>query len=503
MFTKVLFSSRSLSRIAFGLALTTLSLVANSAATLAAIAEPLKTCRVAGLRHPAQCGVLKRLLDPAQPNGVQIDIHYVVVPALARRKLPDPVFLLAGGPGQSAIALAPQVLALFTRLNNRRDIVFVDQRGTGLSAPLMCDDTRAQPLAELADPAAQLRQITRCREKLQTLPYGDLRFFTTVLAMQDLDAVRQQLGVQRINLIGASYGTRAALDYQRQFPNAVRRSVMDGVAPADMVLPLSMSTDNQAAFDALLRDCEQAASCQKRHPNLRRDASALFNTLPQSVSAAHPMTGQRETFVYSRDMLLAALRGPLYSPAMASALPHAISEAAAGRFEGLLGMGSLLSPRKSSALAMGMHFSVICSEDTPRVQGRIQTSGADFADSTAQLYAKVCAAWPQGAVPAAFYEVPPARSPVLLLSGGLDPATPPRHAQRVALALGANALNVVVPNAGHGGMSVGCLRDVIYKFIDTEEDTAALKVRADCAAAVPRPLAFQPPRLDAKLDAKP
>lgn len=494
MFTKALFSSRSLLGLAVGLALMVLS--------AGTFAEATKTCRVAGLRHPAQCGVLKRPLDPARPSGVQIDIHYAVVPALARRKLPDPVFLLAGGPGQSAMSLAPQVLALFTRLNNRRDIVFVDQRGTGLSAPLVCDDTRALPLAELADPAAQLREITRCREKLQALPYGDLRFFTTVLAMQDLDAVRQQLGAQRINLVGASYGTRAALAYQRQFPTAVRRSVMDGVAPADMVLPLSMSTDNQAAFEALLRHCEQAASCQKSHPNLRRDASALFNKLPQTITAAHPLTGQRETFPYSRDMLLAALRGPLYSPAMASALPQAISEAAAGRFEGLLGMGGLLSPRKGSALAMGMHFSVICAEDAPRVdgntQGGSQVPGADFADSTAQLYAKVCAAWPQGAVPAAFFEVPPARSPVLLLSGGLDPATPPRHAQRVAQALGASALNVVVPNAGHGVMSVGCMRDVIYKFIDTEEDATALKVQTDCATAVPRPLAFQPPRLDAK-----
>jgi pimeloyl-ACP methyl ester carboxylesterase len=502
MFTKALFSSRRLLGLAVGLALTT----SLSAVFSAAMAEPLKTCRVAGLRHPAQCGVLKRPLDPARSGGVQIDIHYAVVPALARRKLPDPVFLLAGGPGQSAISLAPQVLASFTRLNNRRDIVFVDQRGTGLSAPLSCDDTRAQALAELADPAAQLREITRCREKLQALPHGDLRFFTTVLASQDLDAVRQQLGAQRINLIGASYGTRAALDYQRQFPNAVRRSVMDGVAPADMVLPLSMSADNQAAFEALLRDCEQAASCQKNHPRLRRDASALFSKLPQTVTAAHPLTGQRETFVYSRDMLLAALRGPLYSPAMAAALPQAISEAAAGRFEGLLGMGSLLSPRKGSALAMGMHFSVICAEDAPRAdrnkQGHKQdshpTAGADFADNTAQLYAKVCATWPQGAVPPSFYDVPPARSPVLLLSGGLDPATPPRHAQRVAQALGANALNVVVPHAGHGVMSVGCMRDVIYKFIDTEEDAVALKVQADCAAAMPRPLAFQPPRLDAK-----
>lgn len=478
------------------LRLAVLLLSANGVASAAA--EALQSCRVVGLRHPAQCGVLKRPLDPSRPGGIQIDIHYVVVPALARRKLPDPVFLLAGGPGQSAISLAPQVLALFARLNNRRDIVLVDQRGTGLSAPLLCDDTRARPLVELADPAVQLREMNRCREQLQALPYGDLRFFTTTLAMQDLDAVRRQLGAARINLIGASYGTRAALDYQRQFPAAVRRSVLDGVAPSDMVLPTSMSTDNQAAFDALLRDCEQAPDCRTSQPNLRRDASALFKQLPVTVTAAHPLTGQRETFVYSRDMLLAALRGPLYSPSMSSALPRAISEAAAGRFEGLLGLTGAMAPRKGAALALGMHFSVICAEDVPRQQASPKPASAEFGDSTAQLYAKVCAGWPRGAVPAAFYDVPTAGAPVLLLSGGLDPATPPRHAQRVARALGAKAVNMVVPNAGHGVMSVGCVRDVIFKFIDAEEDEFAQKVLTDCAASVPRPLVFQPPRWEAK-----
>ena len=478
----------------------TLGLIVSLVADVGAAPNdpPPQSCRVPGLRHAALCGVVKRPLDPARPSGVQIDIHYAVVPALARRKLPDPVFLLAGGPGQSAIALGPRLTPLFSRLNNRRDVVLVDQRGTGLSAPLMCDDTRSRPLAELADMAAQLREINACREKLQALPYGDLRFFTTVLAMQDLDAVRRHLGAQRINLVGASYGTRAALDYQREFPAAVRRSVLDGVAPADMALPLSMSADNQAAWDALLRDCEQTAACQKNHPKLRADAAALLSSLPKVVTVAHPLTGQRETFTYTRDALLAAVRGPLYAPALAAALPQAISDAAAGRFEGLLGLGSWLSSRKDGALAMGMHFSVICAEDAPRMAAATQVNGSYFGDSSAQLYAKVCASWPQGAVPAAFYDTPISATPVLMLSGGLDPATPPRHAQRMAQALGTKALNVAVPNAGHGVMNVGCMREVIYKFIDAEEDDAALKVATDCAAAVPRPGAFQALRMDSK-----
>ena len=185
-------------------------------------------CRVEGLPNELQCGVVSRPLDPAQPQGVLIDVHYLVVPAMARNKQPDAVLMLAGGPGQSAIGVAAAMLPRFTRLNYRRDLVFIDQRGTGKSAPLQCDDDSKLPLAEALDPEAQARSLERCRVALMALPHGDLRFYTTTIAMQDFEAVRLALGTPQWNLIGASYGTRAALEYQRQFPQRVRRTVLDG-----------------------------------------------------------------------------------------------------------------------------------------------------------------------------------------------------------------------------------------------------------------------------------
>ncbi|HJV96719.1 MAG TPA: alpha/beta hydrolase [Albitalea sp.] len=462
---------------------------ALAACLLAAIGPAvaaLQPCRVAGIRNEVQCGVIARALDPARPGGVTIDVHYVVVPALARRKLLDPVFLLAGGPGQSAIALAPTVLPLFARLNNRRDIVFVDQRGTGRSAPLACADTRQLPLAEQLDPERQVEQLARCRAELQQLPYGDLRFFTTTIAMQDLDAVRAQLGAERINVVGASYGTRAALELLRQFPGRVRRSLLDGVAPPDMALPASSGVDGQAAFDAMLAACEHEAACAQRHPTLRADWASLASSPPRRVTVMHPLTGQSESLTLTRAMLLTALRGPLYVPSLAAALPQAIADAAQGRFEPLLGLNSVLATRREMAPAMGMHFSVVCAEDLPRL------AAADFRDDIAALYQRVCAGWPRGEVPAAFYAIPTSGSPVLLLSGGLDPATPPRHAERVARALGRNALQVVAPNAGHGVMNLPCMRDVLFRFIDAADDAQALAADASCVKSIPRPPAFEP-----------
>ncbi|HUG25541.1 alpha/beta hydrolase [Piscinibacter sp.] len=449
-------------------------------------------CRVAGIRNEVQCGVVQRPLDPSRPAGPTIAVHYVVVPAMARRKLPDPVFLLAGGPGQSAIELAPTVLPLFNRLNNRRDIVFVDQRGTGRSAPLNCEEPPHRPLSEQADPQRQHADLVQCREALQKLPHGDLRQYTTTIAVQDLDAVRRQLGAGQINLVGVSYGTRVALEYQRQFPDPVRRSVIDGVAPPDMVLPASFSTDGQAALDAMLAACEDEPACTKTYPTLRTDWAALLKSLPRPVAVPHPLSGDIERFTLTREMVLAAVRGPLYAPAIAAALPRVITEATRGRFEPLVGIASLLGSRKATALATGMHFSVVCSEDLQRGPLAQDVPGLDFGVEFAALYRRVCADWPRGDVPAAFYTVAPTASPVLVASGGLDPVTPPRHGARVALSLGEKAVHVVVPNAGHGVLAIGCMRDVMFRFIDAEDDTQALAVDAACVKDIPRPPAYRP-----------
>jgi len=453
----------------------------------------LTPCRLQGVEHQALCGSVHRPLDPGAPQGTQIEVHYAVLPALARNRKPDPVFFFAGGPGQSAIGVAGSVAAMLARLSNRRDIVLIDQRGTGRSAPLLCDEPApTRPLAEAIDPARLFARLDACRTALQALPHGDLRHYTTAHATQDADAVRRALDVNSVNLVGGSYGTRAALDYMRQFPQAVRRAVIDGVAPPDMVLPAAFSTDNQAALDAVFAACEADPACQSRYPALRAEWHALLATLPKDIGVAHPVTGQMQRLTLSRDTLLGLVRTPLYVPALASALPLAITEAAQGRFEPLVGLATAMSGGRSQALAEGMHFSVVCAEDAPRLAQATDRPGADFGDAFADIYRRVCADWPRGAVPAAFYALPPAPAATLVLSGGADPVTPPRHGERVARSLGAKARHVVVPQAGHGVMGLRCLRDALFRFIDADSDDEALRVDADCALALPRPPAFVP-----------
>jgi pimeloyl-ACP methyl ester carboxylesterase len=455
----------------------------------------LQPCRLPGLSSEALCGTLPRPLDPQVPAGVQIELHVAVLPAVARNKKPDAVMFFAGGPGQAASELAPQIARILSRLSNRRDIVLIDQRGTGRSAPLVCEEPApTAPLAESVDLQRMQARLHTCREALQQLPHGDLRHFTTVHAVQDAEAVRQALGLRQVNLIGGSYGTRVALEYLRQAPQAVRRVVLDGVAPADMVLPAAVSADTQAAFDAVFSGCRAQPTCAAQFPDLRGDWERLLAGLPRSVEVAHPMTGVRERITLTREAVVALVRPPMYAPPLTAGLPHAIHAAAGGRFEPLMGLSTALGGGgRAGRLAQGMHFSVICAEDGPRLVQAVDAPGADFGTGFTDLYREACASWPRAEMPAGFYTLPQARGATLVLSGGADPATPPRHGERVTTALGPLARHVVVPEAGHGLMAMPCLRDVLFRFIDAADDAAAQQVDADCARDIPRPAVFLPP----------
>ncbi len=461
---------------------------------LAQTMPPTSPCRVPGIKSEVQCGVVKRPLDAKNP-AVTIDVHFVVVPALARNKKKDALFFFAGGPGQSAIKIAPQVLGVFQRLSNWRDIVFIDQRGTGKTASLDCKiDDAVMSMNEMLSMGRNAELTKACRIALEKRPHGKLDQYSTTMAMHDADAVRAALGYEQINLIGASYGTRAVLEYQRLFPQRVRRAVIDGVAPPDLSLPLSFSADNQAALDQTLAFCETDTACKKTFPNLRRDWRALMDAPAREVKMVNPLNGREETVTVDRATLAGLVRGPLYAPPIAAGLPHAITEAAAGKYSTLVALGAAMGGGTRD-MSWGMHFSVLCSEDMPRIGQSKDVPGADFGDSFFTMYRDTCADWPKAQIDPAFYSIPAAQFPVLVLSGGADPATPPRHGERAAKALGEKAQHIVVAQAGHGVFSMGCMRDIVFKFFDTKLDADVSKLDASCATGVPRPTVWQAPML--------
>lgn len=450
-------------------------------------AADLTACRLKGVEREVRCGSVRMPENPDLPQGRSIDIQFAVVPAVARNKEPDPVFVLAGGPGQAATRIAGQVMPLFGRLNARRDIVFVDQRGTGGSNPLDCPIDEAT-LAESVEPSRQAERLRACLKSHAS----DLAQFPTWIAVRDLDAVRAKLGAPQLNLWGASYGTRAALDYLRQFPDRVRTVVLDGVAPPDMALPASFALDAGAALDRLIEACRNEARCHSRHPDLATSIDAMLKRADAGfdTTVRHPLTGETEVLRIDRALLAALLRTPLYVPQLGAMLPFALAEAGRGDFDPLFALTLALSGGISENFAYGMHLAVICAEDQPLVtdslrnRARASRLGPVFVD----LYAEVCEAVPIRPLPEAFRTVAPSTVPVLILSGGVDPATPPRHGEAVAAALG-NARHLIAPALGHGVSGQACAPELITRFIRTASFD---RIEGECLQKLPPASFFVP-----------
>jgi pimeloyl-ACP methyl ester carboxylesterase len=448
----------------------------------------LETCRLPGVEVAARCGRFEVWEDREAKSGRRIRLDIAVIPARLRAREADPIVVLAGGPGQGAVSLANQVMPLFTRLNDARDVVLIDQRGTGNSNPLDCDDEEEQPLQALFEDTLPQRVIAHC---LATLDADPSKYITSI-AVEDYDEALTALGYSSVNLWGGSYGTRMALEFLRRHGARVRSVVLDGVAPAGMKLPLSFVADGDAALERLLADCEGEERCRQLYPELRGTIQRVRGELAKSpVRAAiqDPRTGERETINVNENVFLSGIFRPLYVAELASLLPFGIASAARGDFNPLLAQNLEFADDISENLSIGMHLSVICAEDVPRItpEDLAKVGASFFGRALVDDFIAACATWPRGKVPEDFYA--PVRSdvPVLILSGGIDPATPPRHAEQVARTL-ANARHFVAPRVGHGVSLHGCAPRLIETFVRTP----AAKLEGKCLERIPRPLFVLP-----------
>ena len=445
----------------------------------------LKTCQVRGIKGDAMCGTLEVFENRATRKGRKIPINVVVLPATGAKREPDAVFYFAGGPGSAATEDAPGIVDILARIREHRDLVFVDQRGTGQSNPLNCD------LFNPADPQSFLGSffpvddVRKCREQLE--PKADLPLYTTPIAMDDLDEVRAALGYQQINLYGASYGTRAALVYLRQHPKHVRTVMLHGVAPTNQLMPLNFPQDTERALQGVLSECEADETCSKAFPQVRADARRVLEQLLQSPAQVEIQPRGSKDMVkltLNRNLAAEAIRYMLYSPGGASRVPFVIHNAAKGNY-GPLAQAALHFRRNLVATGSnGMYLSVTCAEDLPWVNAKeAEKLGANtfLGDYRYRQQNEACGLWPRAKIDSKYAQPVRSDKPVLIMTGEWDPVTPPAHGDAVAKTL-PNSLHVVVNDGAHGlsGLNgIECLNRVMTEFVERgsvkDLDTACVK----------------------------
>ena len=420
-----------------------------------------------GNQVDARCGTLTVPEDRSDSAGRQVELHVAVIPAIKRNPEPDALFLLAGGPGQSAIETFPAIIALMYPIHEDRDIVLVDQRGTGQSNPLRCLD----PEDESLDDEQVIAVLKSCPKNLD----ADLRFYTTEIAMTDLDEVRSALGYETINIYGASYGTRAALTYLRMFPARVRTLTLDAVVNPEFVMFMDAAEDGQAALDKFFARCESDDDCKTTFPNLRSEFEGILNRLeesPTEITMPHPLTSKPLDLTLTRQMIANMVFNTLYVPDLVATLPLSIHTAYAdSNYVPLISQAFLVN----AGLYDGMFYAVTCTEDAPLIsadEAAKRGEGSIFGDRTVD-FMSVCAEWPKGAVSRQFREPVASDVPVLILSGESDPITPPWHAEKVAESL-TNELDLVFSGMGHGNLFSRCSMNLFKDFLESAS-TAGLK----------------------------
>lgn len=417
---------------------------------------------------PARCATLRVPEDRSSANGRKIDLAIAWVPSAAKTPARDPVVMLAGGPGQSALDAFPTVYPAFREILRQRHVLLIDQRGVGRSNPLACPRTLNSEALRLLDAGGvdEARRLTA--DCLQELGRNvDVRAYTTSAYIADLEDVRRELGIPQFNLVGVSYGTRVALEYLRRHPASIRTVVLDSVVPPSLALGNEHAKNLEAAVNAQFARCAEDPGCAQRFGSPRARLDELLQRLrehPQQVRYRDPLTYEQREDEVTDATLAAVVRFHAYAPQLFGMLPMLLAEAASGQFENLMAQSRMLEQLIGEQIHVPLQLSVMCAEDAPGMRVDPADAGTILGTEFVDYTLAQCAAWPRGTMPPDFHDAVKSDRPVLLLSGELDPVTPPRYADEVQRTL-PNSRHFVFRGQGHSVMGVGCGPRLVAEFV--------------------------------------
>lgn len=440
----------------------------------------LEDCHLDGISQQVQCGKLQVPENYQQPEGEQLTINFAVLPAIDRNQNKEPLMFLAGGPGQAAVSLSGGLYHAFNEVRKTRDIILVDQRGTGKSHPLQCeDDLELDPYTYMPE-SYTVENVNQCIDSLE----GDLSQFNSENAIRDFDAVRNALGHEKIAIYGGSYGTRAGLVYMRLFPESLSAVVLDSVGPVEVPIGL-FGKSSERSFNMLLENCQQDTSCHQAYPNLRQQFNQVVEKLansPSTASIPHPTLGTKTEFLVSRAKFLSTIFTMLYSVETRSLVPLVIDQAAHNNFAPLAGV---IAAGGMGEMFVGLTLNIVCNEDMPKVSDDMLAADANNSfngDLSHFAWNKACPSWPQYRPSEDFYQPVTANIATLIISGELDPVTPPSNGEYSDKSL-PNSKHIVMKDSSHTPGISPCAMKIITEFLDKKDPN---DLDESCLADIPK-----------------
>lgn len=433
----------------------------------------LTPCTVAGVPKPTFCGSLPVFEDRDAGAGRTIDIQVMVAAALEGPPEPDPLVYFEGGPGGSSINVARAIVRVMSDVRRRRDLVFIDQRGTGASARLACDTPLPSGEASLFGSLFPANHVRACATRLEAR--ADLRLYSTPVAVDDIAEILSTLGYEAVNLFGTSYGSRVALVFLDRYESMVKTVIVNGVAPPHRAAHLWGAQNVDRSLEWLYQNCSADPRCSTEAPDLRGQMDRLLARFEHGpvTTQATLSGGTRATVRFSRGDFAYAIRGMLYGE-LADSIPTWVTEATSGGGWARFADYYVVRSRwVTGSFATGMHLSVFCTEDIPFVtEADIAdvTYGTLLGESLIRRYQRACEGWPRGDVPPGYHELIRSSLPVLIVSGERDPVTPVLWGDEIAAAM-SQSVHVVVPNAGHVPLDP-CVASIQNAFVIAGSTTA-------------------------------
>jgi pimeloyl-ACP methyl ester carboxylesterase len=400
----------------------------------------------------AESGVLVVLENRSRPGSRLIELAFMRLKS--RNSKPGvPILYLVGGPGGQAIAQVRMFFPQYSNLLEAGDLILLDQRGTGTSNPnLNCIEKLNYPLDKPLEREELLRMIKEAslacarawREK-----GVDLEAYNTLENAADVEALREALKIDRLNLFGTSYGTHLALAVIRRYGAHLNRVILAGIEGPDHTYKLPSQIDqNFAEIAALVKADSKIGNDMPDLLGVIRAIASRLEKEPAAVELPDPATQRKVKIVVGRfdfQLFLAIFPGRV---ARIKMLPATLDRMMQGDFTALAQF-SLAARREPTGSAMSFMMDCSSSASAERWE-RIKREEKDsLAGAVIDFpFPDVCEAWNAPDLGSAFRSPVESSVPILFISGGLDGRTPASNAEEVRRGF-PNSHHLIVENAGH------------------------------------------------------